>query len=88
MAVVDVHELVEQSGPGSLIAPMISSAMALWITMTNNLTSKGQISSGGDATLTVGNDINLSSAADEHNIESRDKKGKKKIHEIDNESRQ
>ncbi|MFJ4142994.1 filamentous hemagglutinin N-terminal domain-containing protein [Pseudomonas sp. NPDC089734] len=45
-------------------------------------------SAGENLTVTAGQDVNLASAADEHNIESRDKKGKKKIHEVDNESRQ
>ncbi|MDU8359244.1 DUF637 domain-containing protein [Pseudomonas syringae group sp. J309-1] len=45
-------------------------------------------SAGRDLTVEAGNDVNLMSAADEHNLESRFKKGNKKVHEVDNQSRQ
>jgi len=45
-------------------------------------------SAEGDLKATADRDINLMSVADEHNLESRYKKGDKKVHEIDNQSRQ
>lgn len=52
----------------------------------NALASKA--SAGQDLAVEAGGDVNLISAADEHNLESRFKKGNKKVHEIDNQSRQ
>ena len=45
-------------------------------------------SAGKDLNASADGDINLISAADEHNLESRYKKGNKKVHEIDDQTRQ
>ena len=45
-------------------------------------------SAGKDLNASADGDINLISAEDEHNLESRYKKGNKKVHEIDDQTRQ
>ncbi len=45
-------------------------------------------SAGEDLSVEAARDINLASAADEHTLESRYKKGQKKVHSIDSQTRQ
>ncbi|WP_223435058.1 MULTISPECIES: DUF637 domain-containing protein [unclassified Pseudomonas] len=45
-------------------------------------------SAGKDLNASADGDINLISAEDEHNLESRYKKGNKKVHEVDDQTRQ
>nr|WP_223555677.1 hemagglutinin repeat-containing protein [Pseudomonas sp. BF-R-01] len=52
----------------------------------NSVASKA--SAGKDLNASADGDINLISAEDEHNLESRYKKGNKKVHEIDDQTRQ
>ncbi|MFK3774467.1 DUF637 domain-containing protein [Pseudomonas sp. NPDC089406] len=55
----------------------------------NDINLLASTAKAGDSLFVdAGHNVNLLSAADEHNLDSTYKKGRKKVHEVDNQSRQ
>ncbi len=53
-----------------------------------DVTNRGALTAGNDANLTAGRDLNIASVSDMHNVEGKEKHGKKRINTSDDQTTQ